>query len=917
MTTQRPLDASWHALPPADIVASLQTDPDHGLTQSEVQARLARFGRNVLTRQRSKSRIRLFLDQLRQSLVLILLAAGIVTAALGEWVDSGVIFGVVVINSIVGFMQEVRAIKAIAALNKVMNTEATVLRDGARVRLSADGLVPGDVVVLQAGDKVPADIRLTYSRDLHIDESTLTGESLPAEKADSVLPEDTLLADRSNMAYASTLCSRGQGTGLVVATGDSTEVGNISHLISEAHDLQTPLTMRIAQLSRLLLFVIVGLAVITALVGILRGEPVFDMFMAAVALAVGAIPEGLPAAVTIVLSIGVSRMAKRRAIIRRLPAVETLGGTTVICSDKTGTLTENQMTVERVALDGAWYQVTGRGYAPEGTVAAEREDLSGAPPAAESEALFELFRAGMLCNDSSVYFAEDRWQASGDPTEAALVVSAAKAGIERERLDRAFPRLDTLPFESEHQFMATLHSTPAGERIAYVKGSTERLLARSATMVGRDGNPRALDRGEVESWAGEMASTGLRVLAFASKRMPSSTEEITHGDVEDDLVFLGLQGMIDPPRQEAIRAVAACHRAGIDVKMITGDHALTATAIARKLQLAKPGCAVNPDLVALTGSDLERIADDDLGQAAEDAEVFARVTPEQKLRLVTALQKRGHVVAMTGDGVNDGPALRQANIGIAMGRAGTEVAKEAADMVLTDDNFASIEAAVEEGRGVFDNLTKFITWTLPTNIAEGLVVLVAIFAGATLPLLPVQILWINMTTGVILGTTLALEAKEMGLMSRPPRPPQAPILDRTLLGRILIVGALLLAGAFGFFEYAVSTGHSVDEARTIAGNIIVLGELAFLFNCRSLTSPSWRVSLRTNSFLLIGSLIMISLQILYTYLPVMHRVFGTAAIDARAWAWIVAVAVVVHVAIELEKAVRRRSARKKAASLTC
>ncbi len=907
-----------HRLTIDETILSLTTDLDRGLDASEVQARLATYGPNSITPQKGKGPLRRMLAQFNQALVIILTVAGAITAVLGEWVDSGVIFGVVAINAIIGYLQEAKAVKAIDALSRSMTTEATVVRDGQRVRLPASELVPGDVVILQAGDKIPADMRLTYSRDLRVDESALTGESLPVEKQTGPLPEEATLADRTNMAYASTLATAGQGAGVVVTTGDATEVGRISHLIAEAHELQTPLTRKIGEFSRLLLYIILGLAVVTAIVGILRGEPVVDMFLATVALAVGAIPEGLPAAVTITLAIGVSRMARRRTIIRKLPAVETLGSTTVICSDKTGTLTENQMTVQRLVAGGATYTVTGGGYAPEGHVL----DAAGDPLAPVApETLVEMLRAGALCNDSSLYQAEGYWHIGGDPTEGALIVSAIKAGLNHESLEHAFPRLDTVPFESEHQYMATLHRVAplhedlgADARVAYVKGAAEKVLARCSAELAYDGSLRPLDADDVDRQAQAMASEGLRVLAFARKELPAGITEITHEHVEQDLVFLGLQGMIDPPRTEAREAIKACHVAGIQVKMITGDHALTAAAIAYQLDLRKPGCAEIADMRPLIGAQLAAISDADLVDAAEETYVFARVTPEQKLRLVNALQSRGHVVAMTGDGVNDAPALKQADIGVAMGVTGTEVAKEAADMILTDDNFASIEAAVEEGRGVFDNLTKFIAWTLPTNLGEGLVILAAVFAGVALPILPVQILWINMTTAVLLGLTLAFEHKEDGIMLRPPRQPNAPILDRVLMGRIGIVGVLLLAGAFGLFEYAQYTGHSLQEARTLASNVFVFGEMFYLFNCRSLTLPSWKMSLRTNHFLLGGVGLMLALQLLYTYLPGMNRLFGTAPISLAGWGWIIASAFVVHVVVEIEKALRRRRTRYQASA---
>jgi cation-transporting P-type ATPase F len=910
-------DRVWHELASTEVAQTLGTDLDDGLPPGEAAARLEQYGLNVISKRRGKGPLRRLLEQFTQSLVVILIVAGAVTAFLRHWVDSGVIFGVVVINATVGFFQESKAIQAIEALNKAMTTEATVVRAGVRTRISAEQLVPGDLVVLQSGDKVPADMRLTYSRDLQVDESALTGESLPVEKRTDPLGREIVLADRTNMVYASTLCSRGQGAGVVIATGDATEVGNISHLIAEAQQLQTPLTRKIGQFSHLLLFIILGLAALTAVAGVIQGMSAVDVFLAAVALAVGAIPEGLPAAVTIVLSIGVSRMARRRAIIRRLPAVETLGSTTVICSDKTGTLTENQMTVQQVVMDSVSYPVTGVGYAPEGKVLDPEgtEPLDLADPANAS--LFELLRAGLLCNDSSLYSEQGAWHITGDPTEGALLVSAAKAGVSQEEESHGLLRLDTLPFESEFQYMATLHAMPDGGRMIYVKGALERLLPRSTSFLNAAGEMLPLDAEEIEEQAKEMAARGLRVLAFARKPMPAKTEDLTHEHIDEGLVFLGLQGMIDPPRQEAINAIEVCYGAGVEVKMITGDHALTAKAIAHQLGLRKAGCEFDPELQVLTGSELEAVPDSDFADVAENTMVFARVTPEQKIRLVTALQTRGHVVAMTGDGVNDGPALRQANIGVAMGITGTEVAKEAADMVLTDDNFATIEAAVEEGRGVFDNLTKFITWTLPTNVAEGLVILVAVFIGTTLPILPVQILWINMTTAIALGATLAFEAKERGIMLRFPRSPRAPILDRVLIGRIAIVGGMLVAGVFGLFEYAQALGYSLEKARAVAVNVIVFGELAFLFNCRSLTLPSWKVGFNANRLLFAGVFLMIALQMIFTYVPVMNTVFGTAPISVGVWGWIILVAVVIHLTVELEKWIRRRRARRPGQTNVC
>ncbi len=890
----------WYRLTKEQTLAELGTDLEVGLDAEAVRSRLAEYGPNAITSRKGPGHLRRALSQFTQPLILILIAAGAVTAYLQEWVDSGVIFGVVLVNALVGFLQEAKAVKAIEALSRSMVTQAVVLRSGQRVVLSAHDLVPGDVVILQAGDKVPADLRLVQSRDLRVDESTLTGESLPVDKTTDPLDAQTPLADRSNMSYATTLVTAGQAVGVVIATGDGTEVGRISDLITKVQDHQTPLTRKIAQFSKYLLVVILVMAGVTAGVGLLRGEGAVEMFLAAVALAVGAIPEGLPAAVTIVLAIGVSRMAQRRAVIRKLPAVETLGSTTVICSDKTGTLTQNQMTVKRIAVSDAVYEVSGAGYAPEGAIKTNEGASAGNPAA-------EVLRAGALCNDSSLRQNEGQWQIQGDPTEAALLVSAAKAGLDRAEADRMFPRLDTVPFESQHQYMATLHRTGDKDRVVYVKGAVEKILERCSTQLNADGSVGAADGRQIEAQASSMASEGMRVLAFARKALDAEVDRIVHEDLQEGLVFLGLQGMIDPPRPEAIAAVEACHAAGVQVKMITGDHVLTASAIARQLRLGGLGHA-GSELTTISGVQLEALSDEELSEVAEKTHVFARVTPEQKLRLVEALQGRGHVVAMTGDGVNDAPALRQADIGVAMGITGTEVSKEAADMVLTDDNFASIEAAVEEGRGVFDNLTKFIAWTLPTNLGEGLVILAAVFAGVALPILPVQILWINMTTAVLLGLMLAFEPKETGIMQRPPRAPGDPILTRSLIGRVFTVGFLLLVASFGLFEYAVRTGHSLAAARTMAVNVFVFGEMAYLFNCRSLTQASWKSSFFTNKYLFGGVGLMAALQVAYTYVPSMNSLFGSAPMGALGWALVSAAAVVIHAVIELEKALKRRGA---------
>ncbi|MFQ6024164.1 MAG: cation-transporting P-type ATPase [Acidiferrobacterales bacterium] len=896
------LGKHWHRLPAQQVLDFLGTDPDKGLDTFEAAHRQERFGANVLTSRSQQGSLVRFLLQFHQPLVYILLAAASITATLQEWVDSAVILGVVLVNALIGFVQESKAVKAMEALARSMHSEATVIRAGQKKKVSSAELVPGDVVLLQSGDKVPADLRLLRSRELQIDESALTGESVPVGKQPEALAPDAVLADRSNMGYSSTLVTYGTGAGAVVATGDGTEVGRINELIAAVDVLATPLTRKIAHFSGMLLWVILGLAGVTLVVGMLRGETLFDMFMAAVALAVGAIPEGLPAAMTITLAIGVARMAKRHAIIRKLPAVETLGSTTVICSDKTGTLTQNQMTVQEVLAGGESFAVSGVGYVPEGEFS--KSGVTIDPKAHPT--LFECLTAGLLCNDARLISAEGGWCVEGDPTEGALLTSASKAGLSPDTLTRDLPRLDTIPFESQRQYMATLHDAgPNRPRLLYLKGSVERIVARCRDAANPNMQPVDLAIDAIHSQVDEMAAKGMRVLAFARAEMPADHGSVTHRNVAGELTFLGLQAMIDPPRPEAVNAVHICQAAGIRIKMITGDHVGTASAIARQIGLDGARDADGRG-VAMSGQAIEELSDADLIETAERVAVFARVAPEQKLRLVEALQARDHVVAMTGDGVNDAPALRQANIGVAMGVAGTEVAKEAADMVLTDDNFSTVEAAVEEGRGVFDNLVKFITWTLPTNIGEGLVILVAVFAGLTLPILPVQILWINMTTAVLLGLVLAFEPKEPGIMNRPPRDPQSPILTRPLVVRILLVGLLLLVGSFGLFEWELSHGESDAAARTAAVNVFVFGELFYLFNCRSLTHSMFRLGVFSNRWLLVGVSAMVVLQLLFTYLPTMQRAFRSAPLGLTEWWLIITVGFVIYGVVGIEKWFRGR-----------
>ncbi len=888
---------NWHALPVAEVSTALESTLEAGLPQAEATARLHQFGQNEMTAQKRTSPWLRFFLQFHQPLIYILLASTGIAAALGEWVDASVIFSVAFINAIVGHLQETKAEKAIEALAKMVLTEATVRRGGEKLRLPSAQLVPGDVVLLQSGDRVPADLRLLLLRGLNIEEAALTGESLPTEKQIETLPADTILADRTNLAFTGTLVTSGQGEGIVYATGNQTEMGRIAGMINLADNLQTPLTRKIAQFSRLLLYVILSLATLIFIAGILRGKPWPEMFIAAIALAVGAIPEGLPAVVTITLAIGVSRMARQQTIIRKLPAVETLGSTTVICSDKTGTLTQNQMTVQEIYAGGRLYHLSGSGYEAEGKI-----HFKQAPVVVrENVALVETLGAGLLCNDSQLV-RNDQGQNTvlGDPTEAALIVAAQKGGLEEGEMSERLPRIETIPFESEHRYMATLHGNEDAPKIIYIKGAVEVLLGNCTQALDDDGKLAPLDGPLVLRHAEEMATRGLRVLAFARREMPMAHEGLAHDHIAAGLTFLGLQGKLDPPRPEVIAAIAKCRAAGIQVKMITGDHVLTATAIAAQIGLEN-----GKDIRGLTGRDLEKLTDEKLADAAEHTSVFARVAPEQKLRLVKALQSRGHVVAMTGDGVNDAPALKQADIGIAMGITGTDVSKKAADMILTDDNFASIEAAVEEGRSVFDNLTKFILWILPTSAGVSLILLLAIVMGITLPMLPTQLLWINLITALFLGLTLVFEPKETDIMQRPPRDPKRPLLTFPLLMRTGLVTLISTIGAFGIFAWEnEAMGTNLEQTRTAVVNVIVMVQTFYLLNCRSRTQSIFSIGLFSNRWLLAGIAITWLAQLAFTYLPLLNRLFHTAPIRAESWLYIIAIGLVTFAAVELEKWLR-------------
>ena len=886
---------AWHTLGTQEVFTELRVETQ-GLTEEEADKRRTIYGANRLPAAKRRSALMRFLTQFHNVLIYVLIAAGVVTALLGHLIDSGVIIAVVIINSLIGFIQEGKAEKAIDAVRNMLSAQATVIRSGHRYMVPAEELVPGDVVFVQSGDRVPADLRLFRLKELRIEEAILTGESVPVSKNTDIVQENSPLGDRRCLAYSGTFVTYGQGTGVVVETGSRTEIGRISSMLAHVSVLTTPLTRQLASFARWLTGAILIIAALTMLFGtLMRDYPLDEMFLAAVGLAVAAIPEGLPAVITIALAIGVQRMARRNAIIRRLPAVETLGSVSVICSDKTGTLTRNEMTVQAVGTSDDIIHVTGVGYDPHGGFSINGRDvISDRIPV-----LKELSLAGLLCNDASLVEKDDLWSVHGDPTEGALLVLGIKASLDPIMQASALPRTDLIPFESEHRLMATLHHDHEGNGFIYVKGAYEAILPRCQSQRSAN-EDLPLDNGYWLSMQEQFAASGQRTLAIAVKKTDASQQTLQFDDIQDGLVLLGLVGIMDPPREEAISSVAQCLQAGIQVKMITGDHASTATAIARQM-----GFALHNK--ALTGVELEQMDDVALQAVVEEVDVFARAAPEHKLRLVKALQAKGYVVAMTGDGVNDAPALKRADVGVSMGIKGTEAAKEAAEMVLADDNFASIAHAVEEGRTVFDNIKKSIMFILPTNGGEALTILAAIALGKMLPVTAAQILWVNMITAVTLALSLVFEPAEAAVMQRKPRNVKAPMLSGFMTWRILFVSLLMVAGTFGLFVWERAQGADIETARTVAVNTLVMIEIFYLFNTRFLTGRSFSVEGITGSrYVLIAVASVMVFQILFTYLPVMQHFFATSELSWSSWLRIIAVGVVVFVLVEIEKAVVRK-----------
>lgn len=883
-------DTQWHNVDPDTTARLLQVDVSAGLDATEAQRRLQQYGPNLLPAAPPAPLWMRFLRQFNNLLIYVLLAAAVLAGFLREWVDMGVILAVVLANATIGFIQEGRAEKALNAIRGMLSTRAVVLRNGQRLELAAEELVPGDLVLLEAGDKVPADLRLLRARNLQVQEAALTGESVPVEKRENMVAADAVLGDRFSMAYSGTLVTQGQGTGMVVASGADTELGRINRMLSEVGEITTPLLRQMSQFARYITLVIVGLAALVFVLGLYQGHDARFLFMAVVSLVVAAIPEGLPTILTVALAIGVTRMAQRHAIIRRLPAVETLGAVTVICSDKTGTLTRNEMTVAVVALAQGDVTVEGAGYAPVGDF--RWQGQVNAPEKVDDLTL--LCRAGALCNDAVLLHDQDQWRVEGDPMEGALLTLSHKAQQDREQLRGEWPRVDEIPFDSRHKYMATLHHDHQGNGYILVKGAPERVV-EMCSAVYCQGQPQPLDKAAWQQRIDAIAAQGQRVLGIAIRVLPNQPAAVNESDLQQDLWLLGLVGLIDPPREEAVRAIEACHGAGVRVKMITGDHAATARAIGAQLQL-------DNTREAITGAELDTLDDATLAQRVRDVDVFARTTPEHKLRLVQALQAQGEVVAMTGDGVNDAPALKRADVGVAMGKGGTEAAKEASEMVLTDDNFATIVNAVHEGRTVYDNLKKAIMFLLPINGGESLAIILALLLALNLPILPLQILWVNMVSSIGLALALAFEPSERNVMRRPPRPAQEAMLSRFLVWRVAFVSVLFTAGIFGIFEWALYSGLSEEYARTLSVNTLVAMEIWYLFSVRYLHGPS--LSLEgvkgTGPVLLaIGAVLL--LQVGFTYLPFMHGIFQTAPVALEHGLLCVFVAIAVFLVLELEK----------------
>jgi magnesium-transporting ATPase (P-type) len=890
-------DVAWHAISADDVVRRLATSRESGLEAAESSTRLRKYGQNRLPEGKKRGPFTRFLAQFNNILVYVLLAAGFTKLMLNLWVDAGIIFGVVVLNALLGFIQEGKAEKALDSIRNMLSAEARTVRAGETRLIPAEELVPGDIVMLESGDKVPADLRLIDAKNLRAEEAALTGESVPADKGTGVVPASATVGDRENMTFSGTMVVSGRATGVVVATGSDTELGRINQLLASVSPLETPLLRQIKTFGYGITAAIGVISVLIFAYGKwLKGIAFVELFQAVVGIAVSLIPEGLPALITITLAIGVQRMAQRSAIIRRLPAVETLGSVSRICSDKTGTLTLMEMMVVSAVTAESNYQITGDGYAPQGEIKKDGKRVDKDP------VLTLMARVATLCNDAELFQANGAWKVEGDPTEGALYPFASKLGMDRATEQAAAPRIDAIPFESEHKFMATLHKTTAGGEFLLVKGAPEVILEHCDRQQTAGGHAAPLDRAYFMQASDRLAAQGERVLALAWLERP----EVKAGhlgplDLPKSLVLLGLIGLLDPPRKEAIEAVKECHRGGIRVTMITGDHKITAAAIARML-------GIGDGKTAVTGAEIEDMDTASLQERVRDVDVFARASPEHKLRLVKAIQANKQIVAMTGDGVNDAPSLKKADIGVAMGIKGTEVTKEAAEMILADDNFASITAAVKEGRTVYNNIEKAMLFLLPTNVAQALVIAVAIFFGFTMPITAPQVLWVNMVTSVALGLVISFEPHEADVMTRPPRAVDRPIVTGFGIWRIIFVGLALLAYTLWAFFWMKSHGASDALARTVAVNAITIGQVFYLLNSRYLLDSSLSLTAHMgNRYLPLGIGAVVILQLLFTYAPPFQVIFGNEAIPFWVWPWLFTGGLLFFIVVEAEKLIIRSS----------
>jgi Ca2+-transporting ATPase len=878
---------TWHHLKKETLFEKLNID-EAGLSSEEAKIRLDEYGNNELPEVAKQPAWKRFLLQFNNVLIYILIGASFITAWMDDWLDTGVIWAVILVNALIGFVQEGKAADALEGLKKMLSLDAIVIRDGKQIKIAARLLVPGDVVFIKAGDKIPADMRLLEADSLKVEEAALTGESVPAEKETGVLEEATLVADRSNMVHAGCLAVYGSGKAIVTGTGTHTEIGHINTMLEGVEQLTTPLLKQIAAFGKTLSIAIVVLAsIVFALGHFVYSYPFHELFPAIIGLVVAAIPEGLPALMTITLALGVQKMARKNAIIRKLPSVETLGAVGVVCSDKTGTLTRNEMTVTSLITHKKSFEVTGIGYAPKGEIKYKNQTitLDNWP---NLKQLLEIFS---LCNDASIREDAGQWIVTGQPTEGALITVARKGDIPESALER----LATIPFDSEHKFMAVMVRQGDTKHV-FVKGAPEKLIETSTKQLTANGELAPIEKDYWKDTIEVLAMEGTRVIAAAM--IPDCDMEKSSFSPQNikDLVFIGLAGMIDPPREEVFAAIEACQNAGIEVKMITGDHALTAETIGKEL-------GITGDASALTGQEIERLTDDELEVQAQKHHIFARTTPEHKLRLVNAFQAKGLVVAMTGDGVNDAPALKRADVGIAMGIKGTEVTRDAADMVLADDNFTSIANAIRQGRITFANLKKAILFILPTNGAEAFVIISALMIGSSLPITPAQILWVNMITAVTLGLALAFEPGEPFVMKRPPRDPGVAILDGYLVWRIVMVSVLLGSGILWFYRMLRDGGASIDYARTVAVNALVVGEAFYLINCRYIHYPVLTKGFFENPKIFWALGVLTVFQISFTYAPLFQKLFTTEAISMQHWGWVFLLGLGIFFAVEAEKIV--------------